>query len=348
MRAVTLHGAEDIRVESVPHPEIMEPTDVILKVTLAAICGSDLHLYHGAIPGVLPGTVIGHEYVGVVAEVGDHVRRFKKGDRVVGSFHVACGTCPACLRRDFNVCLQGGTFGYGMGFGNLDGTQAEYARIPHADTVLRHLPNGLSDEKALFSGDILTTAYGAVVNSNLQPGETVAVVGCGPVGIMAVQAAFALGAARVLAIDLVPERTALAEQLGAIPIVASQRNPVSQVNQLTGGEGADVVIEAVGGTRTLALAFDLVRGGGRVSAVGISAEETFQFPLNTSLVKDITFRIGVANIPRHMDATLALVAGGRIDPTVVVSHRLPLEEAAHGYHLFAERKATKVLLLPHG
>lgn len=347
MKAITLHGVEDVRVEAVPDPQILEPTDAVIKVTLAAICGSDLHLYHGAIPGVMPGSVIGHEYVGIVQEVGDQVRRFKQGDRVVGAFHVACGTCPSCRRRDYNVCLNGGTFGYGMGFGNIDGTQAEYARIPHADTILRHLPQGLSAEKALFAGDILTTAYGAVVNAGLQPGETVAVVGCGPVGIMAVQSALALGAGRVMAIDLLPERTALAERLGAIPIASSQRNPVSMVNQLTGGEGADVVIEAVGGTRTLALAFDLVRGGGRISAVGISAEETFQFPLNTSLVKDITFRIGVANIPRHMDATLALVAGGRIDPTVVVSHRLPLSAAPEGYRLFAERKANKVLLLPH-
>jgi len=347
MKALTLHGVEDVRIETVPDPSLIDPTDVIVKVTLAAICGSDLHLYHGAIPGLLPGTVIGHEYVGEVVEVGAQVRRFRPGDRVVGSFHVACGTCPACLRRDFNVCVNGGTFGYGLGFGNLDGTQAQYARIPYADTVLRHLPAGLSDEKALFCGDILTTAYGAVVNSSLQPGETVAVVGCGPVGIMAVQAALALGAGRVLAIDLVPERTALAERLGAIPIDSSKRNPVSMVNQLTGGEGADVVIEAVGGTRTLALAFDLVRGGGRVSAVGITAEESFAYPLNIALVKDITFRIGVANIPRHMDATLALVAGGRIDPTVVVSHRLALEEAPLGYKLFAERKASKVLLLPH-
>lgn len=347
MKAVTLYGDGDVRVEDVPQPELQEPTDAIVKVTLSAICGSDLHLLHGTVPGVLPGTVIGHEYVGIVEEVGSQVRSFKKGDRVVGAFHVACGICPACRRGSFNQCQNGGVLGYGLGFGNLQGTQAEYARIPYADMTLRKLDQRLTDEMALFSGDILTTAYGAVANAGLQPGETVAVIGCGPVGLMAVQSALALGAGRVLAVDLLPERTAMAERLGAIPVTASQCNPVSRVNEMTVGEGADVVIEAVGGPRTIAMAFDLVRGGGRISAVGVTTEETFSFPLMTSLVKDISFRVGLANIHRDIDATLSLVAGGRIDPTVVVSHRLPLSEAVEGYRLFDQRLATKVLLLPH-
>ncbi len=346
MKGTTLHGDKDIRFSDVPEPEIQQPSDAIVRVTLSAICGSDLHLYHGAIPGVLPGTVIGHEYVGIIEAVGDHVRLFKKGDRVVGSFHVACGICPACRRGDFNQCQEGGILGYGLGFGNLQGTQAEYARIPFADVALRRLPQRISDEHALFTGDILTTAYGAVVNAQLRPGETVAVIGCGPVGLMAVQSAVALGAGRVLAIDLLRERTAMAEGMGAIAVTASQVNPINRVNELTGGEGADVVIEAVGGSRTIAMAFDLVRGGGRISAVGVTAEETFPFPLMTSLVKDISFRIGLANIPRHMDATLALVEAGRIDPTIVVSHRMALEDVAEGYRLFDERQATKVLLYP--
>ncbi len=347
MRGVTLHGPEDVRVEEVPLPEVLEPTDAIVRVTVSAICGSDLHLYHGKVPGVLPGTVIGHEYVGIVEEVGAQVRAFRKGDRVVGAFHVACGICPPCRRGDFHQCQSGGVLGYGLGFGNLAGTQAEYARIPFADTTLRKVPEGLSDEQALFTGDILSTAYGAVVNAGLQPGETVAVIGCGPVGLMAVQSAFALGAGRVLAVDLLPQRTALAERLGAVPVTASEGDPVSRVNELTGGEGADVVIEAVGGPRTIALAFDLVRGGGRISAVGVSSEETFPYPLMTSLVKDISFRMGLANVHRHIEATLALVAGGRIDPTVVISHRMGLAEAPEGYRLFAQREATKVLLYPN-
>lgn len=344
MKAVTFHGVGDVRVETVRDPAVQEPTDAIVRVTTAAICGSDLHLYHGTIPGILPGMIIGHEYVGVVEEVGPLVRNFKRGDRVVGAFHVACGTCRLCRRGAYNQCRHGGVLGYGVAFGNLDGTQAEFARIPFADATLRPVPEGLTDEQALFSGDILTTAYGAVVNSGLKPGENAAVIGCGPVGIMAVQSALALGASRVFAIDRIKERTQLAAQLGAYPIPSEEVNPVSKINELTDGEGADVVIEAVGGSATLKLAFELVRGGGHISAVGVTAEDTFAYPLMSSLTKDVTFRIGVANIHRDIDATLALVQGGRIDPTVVVSHRLPLDQAPEGYRLFERREASKVIL----
>ncbi len=315
---------QNIKVERVDDPSILDPADVILRITTAAICGSDLHLYHGEIPGMLPGMVIGHEYVGVVEEVGAQVRVFCPGDRVVGSFHVGCGKCLTCRRGDFHQCQYGGVLGYGMAFGNLNGTQAEYARIPYADYTLRKVPEGLTDEQALFSGDILTTAYGAVMNSSFKPGETVA--------------------ARVIAIDLMRQRTEMAANLGAIPVWSQQVNPVSRINELTHGEGVDVAIEAVGGPATIRLAFDLVRGGGRISAIGVTAEETFEFPLVTSLAKHITFRVGVANIHRDIDTTLALVQSGRIDPTVVVSHRLPLDQAIEGYRVFASREASKVLL----
>ncbi|OYD09639.1 alcohol dehydrogenase family protein [Paludifilum halophilum] len=344
MKAVTFHGPGHVRVETVEDPRIQEPADAIVRVTTGAICGSDLHLYHGTIPGLLPGSVIGHEYVGVVEEVGAQVTAFRPGDRVVGAFHVACGKCGSCRRSLYNQCQHGGVLGYGVAFGNLQGTQAEYARIPYADYTLRKVPEGLSDEQALFSGDILTTAYGAVINSGLRPGESAAVIGCGPVGIMAVQSALSLGASRVYAIDLVKERTDLASQLGAVPVPSAEVNVMSKMNELTGGEGADVVIEAVGGSKTLQLAFQLVRGGGCVSAVGVTAEDTFSYPLMNSLTKDITFRIGLANIHRDIDATLSLVRGGRIDPTVVVSHRLPLDQAPEGYRLFDQRQANKVLL----
>lgn len=344
MKAVTFQGVGDVRVETVNDPVIKDPADVILRVTTAAICGSDLHLYHGKIPGMLPGMVMGHEYVGIVEEVGPQVRAFRKGDRVVGAFHVACGCCRQCRRGAYNQCERGGVLGYGMAFGNLEGTQAEYARIPFADYTLRKVPEGLTDEQALFAGDILTTAYGAVRNSGLSPGETVAVVGCGPVGIMAVMSALAAGASKVFAVDLVRERTELAARLGAIPVPSKEVNPVSKINEWTDGEGVDVVIEAVGGAATLQLAFELVRGGGRVSAVGVTSEDRFAFPLMQSLVKDLTFRIGVANIHRDIDAVLALVRGGRIDPTVVVTHRISLEEAPEGYRLFDQRQAGKVVI----
>ncbi len=207
MKAVTFQDVGRVAVEDVPEPELEAPTDALVRITRAAICGSDLHLYHGDIP-VLPGASLGHEYTGIVETVGPMVRAIAPGDRVVGTFHTACGFCIACRRGDFHQCVERGVLGFGPAFGNLNGTQAERARIPYADVNLRRIPEGLDDEQALFCGDILTTAFGAVRNASVRPGESVAVVGCGPVGIMAVQSAFAHGAARVIAVDLAAERKA--------------------------------------------------------------------------------------------------------------------------------------------
>lgn len=346
MKAVTYQDVKNFQVIEVPDPVVQDPTDVVVRITRAAICGSDLHLYHGTIPGMLPGAIVGHEYTGVVDAIGSQVRGLAIGNRVVGTFHIACGLCPSCRRGNFHQCSNGGVLGYGLAFGNLNGTQAEYVRVPYGDVNLRKIPDGMDDEKALFCGDILTTAYGAVRNAGINPGETVAVIGAGPVGIMVVLSALTLGASRVLSIDLMAERAHMAAEYGAIPIVSSEVNPVRKVLELTGGEGADVVIEAVGGSRTLEMAFQLVRGGGRISAVGVTAEEELKFPLMSALTRDLTFRIGVANIHRDIDATLSLVAAGRIDPTVVVSHRMSLDEASEGYRLFHDRIASKVIVTP--
>lgn len=346
MKAVTWHGEEDVRVEEVPDPEIEAPDDVVLDVELSAVCGSDLHVYHGEIPGVLPGTVVGHEFVGTVAETGPAVRGLEPGDRVVGPFHVACGSCPACRRGEYHQCEESAVYGYGMAFGDLPGAQAERLRVPHADVNLRRVPGGMEPEAALFAGDILSTAHGAVRKAGLVPGETCAVIGCGPVGQLVVECARLFGASRVFAVDLVEERAAAAGRLGAVPVHSGSVDPAARIQELTGGEGADVVVEAVGGPETLQLAFDLVRGGGRISAVGVTAAETFDYPLMTSLVRDLTFRIGLANVHREMDTVLELTAAGRLDPARLVSHRLPLEEAPEGYRLFAGRQATKVLLEP--
>jgi threonine dehydrogenase-like Zn-dependent dehydrogenase len=244
------------------------------------------------------------------------------------------------------MCRKGGVLGYGPLMGNLPGTQAEFARIPFADVTLRKIPEGLSEERAIFCGDVLTTAYGAVRNAGLKPGETVAVIGCGPVGLMAVQSALAQGAARVLAIDMLADRLELARRFGAEPVDPASGSVAAQVRDLTRKAGVDVVIEAVGGPKTIALAFELVTGGGRISAVGVSNAATFEFPLMLALSRDIGFRIGLANIHRDMDATLALVQDGRIDPLPVVSHRLRLADAAQGYRLFDARQALKILLEP--
>lgn len=346
MRAVTWHGAEDVRVEDVPAPELEAPDDVIVRVERSAVCGSDLHVYRDEIPGVLPGTVMGHEFVGTIEGTGPAVRGLEAGDRVVGPFHVACGSCRACGRGQHHQCEESAIYGYGMAFGDLAGAQAERLRVPHGQINLRTVPESVSPEAALFAGDILSTAHGAVRRAGLRPGETCAVIGCGPVGLLVVECAFLFGAAEVFALDLVESRAGAAGELGAVPVHVGDVDPVARVQELTDGEGADVVVEAVGGPETLQLAFDLVRPGGRINAVGVTAAETFEYPLMTSLVRDLTFRIGIANVHREMDTVLDLMAAGRIDPTRLVSHRLPLEEAPEGYRLFAAREATKVLLEP--
>lgn len=344
MKALTWHGIHDVRYEDVPDPGLEAPGDVLVRVTRSAVCGSDLHLYHGTVPGLLPGSVLGHEYVGVVEEMGSAVRGFTPGDRVTGPFHTACGNCRPCRRGRWHQCETAGVLGYGVAFGNLAGTQAEIARIPNADVNLRSVPEGVSDEAAIFCGDVLTTAYGAVRNASLEPGETCAIIGCGPVGLCAVQCARVLGAGRVIAIDRVLERVRAAEGFGALGVHTEAAEPLARVNELTDGAGADVVIEAVGGTTTLALAFDLAGGGGRISAVGITAEETFELPLVSSLTRDLQFRIGLANIHRDIDAVLDLVATDRLDPTAIVDQRLPLSRGPEAYALFADRRATKVIL----
>jgi threonine dehydrogenase-like Zn-dependent dehydrogenase len=345
MKAVTFQDIGDVAVLETPEPELQDSSDVIVRVTRCAICGSDLHLYHGEIP-MMAGDTCGHEFTGVIEDTGSSVGDLKRGDRVVGTFHTACGACNACRRGEFHLCSSAAVYGFGPIYGALNGTQAEYARVPNAQTNLRRIPDGMADEDALFCGDILTTAYGAVRNAQVGVGSVVAVIGAGPVGMMAVQSALALGAAQVYTIDLLEERLVLAQSLGAIPINATSSDPVGRLMALTGGEGADAVIEAVGGPRTILMAFELVRPGGHIAAVGITAAQSFDYPLMQSITKDITFRIGLANIHRDIDQTLALVQNGKINPSVVISHRMALQDAAEGYRLFDTRAASKVILLP--
>lgn len=345
MNAVTFQDVRQVRVSEVPEPELLEDGDVIVRVTRCAICGSDLHLYHGDIP-MMPGDTCGHEFTGEVVDTGNSVSRFKRGDRVVGAFHTACGACKACGRGEYHLCIQSAVYGFGPIYGSLNGTQAEYARVPNADINLRAIPAALEDETALFAGDILTTAYGAARNAGVKPGDRVAVIGCGPVGIMAVQSAFALGAAEVFAIDLLEERVTLAASFGATPINSGRTDPTGAIMRLTDGEGADAVIEAVGGPRTLLLAFELVRPGGRVAAVGITAAPSFEYPLTQAITKDVTFRIGLANIHRDIDTVLELLVAGKLNPIPVISHHLALSDAVEGYELFDSRAASKVVLVP--
>ena len=346
MKAVTFQGPGQIRVDSIPDPSILEPGDAIVRVTMSAICGSDLHLYRGRMEGVEPGIVVGHEYVGVVEEVGKSVRDLRPDDRVVGSFHTACGYCWFCRRGLFSQCQHGALFGFGRRFGDLPGTQAEYARVPHADFTLHKVPADINDERAVFIGDILATAYFAVHRAEVRVGDVVGVIGCGPVGLLVVMCAQASGASRVIAVDVLDSRLEAARRLGAVTVNGRAQDPVRAIRDLTGRRGADAMIEAVGSAESLRLACQAVRGFGTVSAAGVYVEESLPFPAARAFARDLTVRLGMANVPAQFEAVTELVRHGRIDPAILVSHTLSLGEAAEGYRLFDAGEALKVLLKP--
>ncbi|TFU27792.1 alcohol dehydrogenase family protein [Thermus tengchongensis] len=344
MKAVVYQGPFQVAVAEVPEPRLEAETDAIVEVELAAICGSDLHIYHGKIAGVLPGTVLGHEFVGRIVEKGPLVP-FAVGERVVGSFQVACGECPACRRGQYFACLKGGVFGFGLALGNLQGAQAQRVRVPFARQSL--FPIGdLPAEEAILAGDILTTAYGGV-RPFLSPGMSVAVVGSGPVGLMAQAVAHALGAGQVFAIDPEESRLEKAKALGSLPLNPKAEDPVARVRRETEGLGAELVVEAVGGEgEALALALRLAGPGGVVSSLGVPTAERLDYPWLSAFSRGITFRSALANIPRWIGEVLALQRAGRLRGSFVFSHRLPLEEAPEGYRLFHERQASKVALVP--
>lgn len=351
MKGTVFYGPHDVRVERVDDPAIIAPTDAIVRITRAAICGSDLHFYHGALP-IEPGFVLGHEGVGVIEEVGPHVARLKKGQRVVVSGLVACGSCFYCRRGQPSQCSESGSaiFGYGKSsagkLGWLGGEQSEAVRVPMADSTCFVLPDAITDEAAVFLADILPTAYFGALNGNIRPGDTVAVFGCGPVGLCAIMAAKLFGPAEVIAVDSIAYRLDFARQLGAnaVDTAAAQQ----QILDRTDGRGADVTIEAVGNDAALTSALLAVRGGGTVSAIGVFAAPSFNFPIGLAFARDLTFRAGLANISAHIPELARLIEHGVLDPRPLVTHVLPLDQAAHGYDIFAGHKdhAIKVLLKP--
>ncbi|TMF86838.1 MAG: zinc-binding dehydrogenase [Chloroflexi bacterium] len=345
MRAVTFRDVGDFQIEDVPKPSLQAASDVLLKVTLGAICGSDLHIYHGHTP-INPGAVIGHEFTGVIEEVGPEVRRFRAGDRVVASFFTACGHCYLCRRGWFAQCVDKGTFGHGEYFGNLGGGQAEWVVVPLADHTLEVIPEGMSDEQAIFVGDILSTAYFGAERAEIRPGDTVAVIGAGPVGLLAVMAAQLFGPARVYAVDMIDARLELAQELGAIPVNAAEVHPVEFLEKATHGHGVDRSIECVGLISAVDTAFECVRGGGTISMVGVPSKTEWQFPIMQAWMKDLTFRAGWCNVQAYMRPLLDLVAAGRLQPERIISHRMRLEEAPEAYRMFDAREATKIVLTP--
>jgi threonine dehydrogenase-like Zn-dependent dehydrogenase len=346
MKGVVWHGPYDIRVESLPLPQIQAPHDAIVRVTRTAICGTDLHPYRGEIEDFQRATVMGHEFTGVVEELGPAVTRFQRGDRVLASDIIACGACWYCWRGWHYQCQEVSLFGYGNVVGAyVPGGQAEYVRVPFADTVLSPILPPLTDEQALFIGDILTTGYTCAVESQLQPGDTVAVVGCGPVGLFAAMSAYLLGASRVLAIDPDPRRCAAAEQIGGWALVPDD-DLEERVRSLSGGRGVDVVLEAVGSEQALTTALAIVRPKGVISAVGAHHAMAMPFPTKTAFGRELTLRFSVGDPIRWREPLTALVAAGRLDPTRIISHRLSLAAATEGYRLFDRREATKVVLIP--
>ena len=347
MRAVLFEDVGKISFGDYPEPTVQDPGDAIIKVTTAAICGSDLHLLEGRIPGMRPGSVIGHEFVGEIVDAGAGVSAFKTGDRVVGSFLIICGTCWYCLRGEYSNCDQMWILGYGMFTGDLDGAQAEYVRIPGADLNLHAVDDALTDEQALFAGDILTTGAYITSRVRIKEGDTVAVIGSGPVGIFSLQAALTYAPAEVYMVDVSEDRLKLAEQAGATPIDASKTNPVVEIQNRTGDRGADVVIECVGLPDAFTTALNAVRAGGTVGIIGVHSEMGYDFPLGEIWRRGITIvNGGSCNVQGHWSEVLEHVKAGRIDPTLIISHTLPLEDTLHGYDMFSKREAMKVILKP--
>jgi threonine dehydrogenase-like Zn-dependent dehydrogenase len=344
MRAVTFQAPGEVLVQDVPEPEIGHPEDAIVRVQASGICGSDLHIYHGRVP-VERGFTIGHEYVGTVEQVGTDVERVAVGDLVLGCFHSACGTCAACIRGDYHRCQRGRTFGHGSFLGNLPGAQAELLLVPRANLTLRRVPEGMSADVALFAGDVMGTGYHAIAHAGTRAGDTVAVLGLGPVGLCAVQAARAAGASQVFAIDTVAPRLELARQFGAKPVHLTEEDPKAVVREATERLGTDVVVDAVGDPAPLGLAISLCRDAGTISGIGAYAGRG-EVTLGLAWLKGLTVRLGLANVIAHVDRILAMMSAGILDPGPLVSEHMALEQAPEAYALYDRREALKIVLTP--
>ncbi|SHG11748.1 Threonine dehydrogenase [Kaistia soli DSM 19436] len=386
MRALCWHGKSDIRCDTVPDPVIQNPHDAIIRVTSCAICGSDLHLMGGFVPSMKSGDILGHETMGEVVEVGSEVRKLKVGDRVVVPFTISCGECRMCRSGLFSCCERSnpagaeqaklvgyptaGLFGYSHAYGGFSGGQAEYLRIPYADVGPIKVPNGLTDDQVLFLSDIFPTGYQAAEACNIQPGQTIAVFGCGPVGQFAIKSAFLLGAARVLAIDTVPERLALAERSGAETLDYEDADLQQKILAMTDGKGPDAVIEAVGleshgpggvienlestftaMERPYALhqAILACRPGGTVSLPGVFINAV-TVPMGAFVAKGLTMRTGQTHVQRYLEPLMKRIEAGEIDPSFVITHRIGLEEGPEAYKTFRDKKdgCIKVVIRPNG
>lgn len=339
---MTFQGVGEVRVDEVPEPELTARDGAIVEIEASGICGSDLHIYHGRIE-IEPGFVIGHEYVGTVLAAGDGVVSVAEGDRVLGAYCTACGECFFCRRGDFHKCDHGRVFGHGATLGSLQGAQADLLLVPNADLTLRPVPDGISDEVALFAGDVMGTGYHAVAETGLGPGDSIAVLGLGPVGLCVVQAAMAVGAATVIAIDTVAERLRAAESFGAAAVHLTEDDPRAAVKQATEGRGVDATIDAVGHPDALALACRLTRKAGTVSVTGVYAEP-IELHMGIVWIKALTLKTGHANVIKHLDPVLEALVEGRLDPSPLVTHRMSLDQAPDAYEIYDRREALKIVL----
>jgi 2-desacetyl-2-hydroxyethyl bacteriochlorophyllide A dehydrogenase len=344
VRAVTFQAPGEVRVEERPEPALLAADDAVVRVEATGICGSDLHIYHGRVQ-IEPGFVIGHEYVGTVVEAGDAVTEVGVGDRVLGTYCTACGGCFFCRRGEYHKCDDGRVFGHGATLGSLPGAQADLVLVPHANLALRRVPEGVSDDAALFAGDVAGTAYHAIAEGGFEPGGSVAVLGLGPVGLCSVQVARAAGAALVVAVDSVEERLRMAEELGASPVHLTEGDPRGEVKKLTEGRGVDLSVDAVGHPDALDLACRLARKAGTVSVTGVYAERA-EVHMGVVWIKALTLRTGHANVIGHLDRVLAMLASGVLDPTPLVTHHMGLDEAADAYAVYDRREALKIVLSP--
>ncbi len=344
MRAVTFQAPGEVRVDEKPDPVLEGAGDAIVRVQASGICGSDLHIYHGRVQ-IEAGFTIGHEFVGTVVEVGDDVTRVAVGDRVLGTYCTACGDCFFCRRGDFHKCDSGRVFGHGATLGSLQGAQAELLEVPNADLTLRRVPDGVADDVALFAGDVMGTGYHAVVETGVGEGDSVAVLGLGPVGLCAVQAAKAAGAEQVFAIDTVPDRLEMARSFGATPLHLTEADVRGEIKAATSRRGVDQAIDAVGHPDALDLACRLARKAGTVSATGVYAEK-MELHMGVIWIKALTLKTGHANVIKHVDPVLEAIAAGRLDPAPLVTHHMALDDAPEAYEIYDRREALKIVLSP--
>lgn len=374
LKALTYHGFHDVRVEEVAQPDLQQPEDALIRVTKTAICGSDLHLIHNLIPNYPKGMILGHEPMGIVEAVGPAVKNVRPGDRVVVAFPIACGRCWYCEQQLYSLCddanpdgENGAIFGYGVQYGGYPGGQAEYLRVPYADVGLLKVPDDLTDEQALFLSDILPTGWHGCVAGGVQKGDDVVVMGCGPVGLMAMQAAWLQGARKVFAVDHLPYRLEAAERLcGATPINLLDAHVGEAVKERTEGKGADVAVDCVGMEATmstwdkietvlkidsgsiaaLSQAIQATRRGGSIGVVGVYGGRNNFFPWGEIFAKHLRVEGGQCPVQKYWHELMDHVQAGRVHPEAIITHRLPLTEGSHGYHIFDQKQdgCIKVVL----